>query len=163
MVWVLSGVGRRPAQRSRGHLYMSPRMDINPSISADSSCTPKVSPTTIHANPSLLLATFLAMPTSAMRRWCLFLDSCIVGSFHHPRLPLCQPLSVLILEGTSLSSGHTCKNVDMFSTHPLIRQSTTIQWKSGSVNTQGTPSFSHHGKGAHFLLSKLPFTTQLIM
>ena len=45
----------------------------------------------------------------------LSFDRRIVDSFHRPRLPFLQPLSVLILEGTSLRM-HTRMNVDVFST-----------------------------------------------
>jgi len=64
---------------------MSPRMDINPSSSGDRTC--KASPTTIHANPSLLPLTLppsLRCLTTTIRRLFLSLDHCIVDSFHRP-------------------------------------------------------------------------------
>jgi hypothetical protein len=92
----LLGLGTVRSRRSISKIpwtFMSPRIDINPSGSAVR--TRKVSPTTIHANPSLIPLTLLPSlrcPTSAIRQLFLSLDCYIVNSFHRPRLLLLQPL-----------------------------------------------------------------------
>ena len=97
--------------------WTSPRMGINLSSSADRfHKVPQSMPTHLSSHSPCYL------PCDALRAQSdsfLALDPFVVDSFHPPRLPLLQPLPVLILEGTPLSSGRTRARMSTCSLHTL--------------------------------------------
>ena len=116
---------------------LSPQMDINPSSSADR--TSKVSPTTIHANPSLLLLP-LTLPhprcptvQSDSSPWTLITVSS--ARFHRLRVHLPWSYQHLVSVFCSTSVGRTLTGTSTCSsTYSLVQALPSVC----SLNTQGS-------------------------
>ena len=134
---------------------MSPRLDINSSSSADRTVVlvkfllPQSMPTYLSSHsPCNLLCDALRAESDTS----LSLGRCIVDSFRRLWLPIPQPLSVLILAGTSLSSRCT----PMCLLHSLWSENRLYGNPVLSIHKEHQASPTHNqGKGVHFLLPHL--------